>query len=42
MEAKEIMNYLPLDLIITATSDNALSIIGLTSKKEKVKKIKHK
>lgn len=36
------MNYLQLGLIIAATSDNALSVIGLTSKKEKVKKIKHK
>lgn len=42
MEAKSLMNYLPLDLMIASTRDNALSAIGLTSKKEKSQKIKHK
>lgn len=37
MEAKRLMNYLPLDLVISSTRDNALSAIGLTCKKEKVK-----
>lgn len=37
MEAKRLMNYIPLELAIAATKDNAFSAIGLTREKNNVK-----